>query len=381
MTEPAKSITIAEIAASLGFAAEGDTAMAVIGAAQPKAARADQLALAMDPKFIPEIAAGAAAAAMLPEGTDWRALGLRAAIFTGRARFALAGATALFAADPLARSGGAPGVHPSAVIGADVSLGADVAIGPFTVVETGAVIGDGAVILGQATIGAGARIGPEALIHNGVRIGAGVEIGARAILHFNAVIGADGFSFVTPEKGAVEAAKESGSAVVSAMAQNRVWARIHSLGAVRLGDDVEIGAGATIDRGTVVDTVIGSGTKIDNMVQIGHNCRVGDHCLFCGQVGLAGSVTIGDRVVLGGKTGVADHSTVGSDAMAMAGSGVSGTVKPGTVVGGTPAIPRNEVGEMLLATRRMPRALRDLNGLKADVAALKKRFPADEPSG
>lgn len=353
--------TIADIATGLGFDAVGNTGLAIRSVSEPKAAGAEDLALAMDKKFIPDIAEGAARAAMLPPEADWEALGLEAAIFAPRARYALCGVTTMFAKPPH----WAPGVHTSAVVAPDAEIADDVAIGPFCVIEPGAKIGAGGVLLGQCFIGAGAEIGEGALIYQGVRVGARVQIGRRAILHANSVIGADGFSFVTPERGSVESAKEEGRIVIGA--ENRVWAKIHSLGAVVIGDDFDLGACSVIDRGTVIDTRIGHGVKIDNQVQIGHNVQIGDNCLFCGQSGVAGSAVLGDRVVIGGKAGVADHAKLGSDVMVMAHSGVSGTVKPRTIVGGTPAVPREELTGMILGLRRLPR-------LVADVAALKKRF-------
>ena len=364
--------TIAEIAQSLGLPAEGDLALAIDRPAHPEGAGRDDLALAMDPKYLATLEAAlgredAPRAAMVPAGADWRALGLSAAILVERARFAMAGVTRLFAA-PL---GAEPGVHPSAVVAAGAEIGEGAIIGPLTVIQSGARIGAGSHLVGQATVGAGAVIGDEALVYPGVRIGRDVRIGARAIIHPNACIGSDGFSFVTPEKGAVEAAKASGAAMVEAETRNRVWARIHSLGAVEIGDDVEIGAGTTIDRGTVADTRIGDGTKIDNQVQIGHNVQIGRNCLLCGQAGVAGSAELGDRVVLGGQSGVADHARLGSDVMVMATSGVSGMVKSGTIVGGTPAVPRDELAALVMAQRRLPRLAKELQ-------ALKKRFPDDD---
>ncbi len=353
--------SIEEIAKDLGFECAGNTQLRISSVSAPHAAGADDLALAMDPKFIGDLAKGAARAAMLPEGADWRELGLEAAIFAPRARYALAGATAMFAAPAYCSAG----VHPSAVVSPEAEIGPDVAIGPLAVVEPGAKIGAGSRILGQATIGESAIVGEDALIYQGVRIGARVHIGARAILHANSTIGSDGFSFVTPERGAVEAAKEEGRVVVGA--ENRIWAKIHSLGSVVIGDDFDLGVGSVIDRGTVVDTRIGDGVKIDNHVQIGHNVKTGDNCLLCGQAGVAGSAEIGDRCVLGGKSGVADHAKIGSDVMLMAYSGVSGKVKSRSIMGGTPAMPREELGKMILGLRRLPR-------LVADVAELKKRF-------
>ena len=199
-----------------------------------------------------------------------------------------------------------------------------------------------------------------------------MTVGARAIVHQNAVIGADGFSFVTPDPGAVEAAKAGGGS--ESGTRNLALERIHSLAAVTLGDDVEIGAGTTIDRGTLRDTRIGSGTKIDNLVQVGHNVVIGETCMICAQVGIAGSVEVGDRVVLGGKAGVADHLKIGSDVLVAAASAVAANVKPRSIVMGVPAVPREEAVRSVMAVRRLPR-------LMDTVRALEKRLSSMDSSG
>ncbi len=168
-------------------------------------------------------------------------------------------------------------------------------------IGAGTEIGPGARIASHVSIAEGCRIGADALILQGARIGPRVTIGARFICQPGAVIGGDGFSFVTPEKSGVEAVRETLGSRESAAAQS--WTRIHSLGSVRIGDDVEVGANACIDRGTIRDTEVGSGSKLDNLVHLGHNVIVGRDCLLCGQVGIAGSARIGDRVVLGGNAG------------------------------------------------------------------------------
>ena len=360
-------LSLSRIASALGARFEGDGALMIARPAHPAEAGPDDLAVAMDAAHVAALAQGRARAALLKAGEDWRALGLVGAILVARPRYALAGLTQAFAAPPSAP----PGVHPSAVVAADAALGAGVAIGPLCVIGAGAVIGDGATLVAQVYVGEGARIGPDALIHPGVRVCAGVTIGARAILHPNAVIGSDGFSFVTPSPGSVESVEATGR--VAEDARNLRWARIHALGAVSLGDDVEIGAGATIDSGTLADTRIGDGTKIDNLVQVGHNVRIGANCLLCAQVGVAGSAQIGDRVVLGGQSGVADHVRIGDDVVAGARSGVAGDAKPGSVLLGAPAIPRGEALAVMLAQRRLP-------GLVETVRALKKRLSAIDPS-
>jgi UDP-3-O-[3-hydroxymyristoyl] glucosamine N-acyltransferase len=347
------SWTIAGIAKALGAEPLGNATALVGRPSHPAKAGAGDLAIAMDPSYADALRASPARAALVWQGADLADLGLDAAVAVTRPRVGMAGITAIFAHAPDI----APGIHASAIIDPAARIGAGAAIGPFTVIGARVRIGAGARIGSHVSIGADAAIGEDALIHDGVRIGARVVVGDRPIIHSNAVIGADGFSFVTPEKSTVENAKETGGV---AEARNSVWMRIHSLAAVTLGDDVEIGANTTIDRGTLHDTTIGAGTKIDNQVQIGHNVIIGASCLLCAQVGIAGSAQIGDRVVLGGKVGVADHVTIGSDVVVAASSGVASKVAPRSVVMGSPAIARDEYMKMMMAMRRLPRLLSKL---------------------
>ncbi len=360
--------TVRSVAGALGLGFEGDGDIALASAAHPAAAGPEDLALAMDPKYLNRLGEGRARAAMTPEGADWRGLGLEAAIFAPRARYAMAGVTKLFAPP----RGATPGRHPTALVAEDAEIAEDASIGPFAIVEAGAVVGPRVEIGAHASVGAGARLGEDGVYKAGVRIARGVVVGARAFVHENAVIGSDGFSFVTPEKGAVEIARAGGADPFAV--DDAVWTRIYSLGGVEIGDDVEIGACATIDRGTVAKTRIGSGTKIDNLVQIGHNVVIGESCMLCGQAGVAGSAELGDRVVLGGQAGVADHTVVGHDVLIMASSGVSGVVKPRQIMGGSPAAPKDEAVKLYMATRKLPKLIED-------VAALKKRFSKAEGSG
>jgi UDP-3-O-[3-hydroxymyristoyl] glucosamine N-acyltransferase len=357
MTQRDITHRIGDIAAAIGARVSGDADLRVRGLRHPAEAGPEDLAMAGDARHVAALAQGGARAAVLAEDADWRALGLQAAIHVGRPRAALAGLTQAMDAAPRP----AAGVHPTAVIDPDAALGDDVGVGPFCVVEAGARIGAGARLAAHIHVGAGARIGDAALIHPGVRIGHGVRIGDRAIIHANAVIGADGFSFVTPQRGAVESAKATGA--VAADARNLRLDRIHSLGAVWIGDDVEIGACTTIDRGTLADTRVGSGTKIDNQVQLGHNVRVGENCMICAQAGVAGSTTIGDRVVLGGKVGIADHILIGDDVIAGAHAGVGTDLPSGSVVLGSPAVPRNEALAIMLAWRRLPKLVTQVRAM------------------
>lgn len=356
------SHTIRDIAAALGAEAAGDLDLTVNGAAEPQAAGSDTLALAMDPRYADGIAKGQARAAMVWPGADWQGMGLQAAIFAPRGRLAMAGLTRLMDPGPDI----APGVHAMAIVHPSAFVGEGAAIGPFVTIGAGVVLGAGARIASHVSIAEGAQIGADALILQGARIGARVTIGDRFICQPGAVIGADGFSFVTPEKSGVEEIRETLGTREGIKDQS--WTRIHSLGAVTIGDNVEIGANVCIDRGTIRDTSIGSGTKLDNLVHIGHNVQIGRDCLLCGQVGIAGSARIGDRVVMGGQCGVNDNIFVGNDVIAGGATKIFTNAPAGRVLLGYPAVKMETHVEMQKALRRLPR-------LAARVAALEKGVP------
>ncbi|MFN4153471.1 MAG: UDP-3-O-(3-hydroxymyristoyl)glucosamine N-acyltransferase [Paracoccaceae bacterium] len=350
---------IADIAAALGAEFAGDGTLVVRGAAEPQQAGPEDLALAVNPKYAEGIAQGQARAAMLWPGADWQALGLQAAIFAPRGRLAMAGLTEMLDPGPAI----APGIHAMSVIDPSAQIGEGAAIGPFVTIGAGVVIGRGARIASHVSIAEHAHIGADALILQGARIGARVTIGARFLCQPGAVIGADGFSFVTPEKSGVEEIRETLGQREAIRAQS--WTRIHSLGAVSIGDDVEIGANVCIDRGTIRDTTIGNGTKLDNLVHIGHNVQVGDDCLLCGQVGVAGSARIGNRVVLAGQCGVNDNIFVGDDVICGGATKVFTNAPAGRVLLGYPAVKLETHVEIQKALRRLPR-------LAAKVAAIEK---------
>ena len=351
-----------DIAAALGADAAGDLDLMIARASEPASAGPDDLALAMDPRYADGLALGHARAAVLWMGADWQALGLKAAIFAPRSRFAMAGLTRHLDAGPAI----AAGVHPMAVVDPSAQIGEGAAIGPFVVIGANVVLGARARIASHVSIAEDARVGADALILQGARIGARVVIGDRFICQPGAVVGADGFSFVTPEKSGVEQIRETLGHRDDIRAQS--WTRIHSLGAVTIGDDVELGANSCIDRGTIRDTVVGSGTKFDNLVHIAHNVQIGRDCLFCGMVGVAGSVRIGDRVVLGGQVGVSDNIFIGDDVIAGAGTLMLTNAPAGRVLLGYPAMKMDTHIDLQKALRRLPR-------LAARVAAIEAAMP------
>jgi UDP-3-O-[3-hydroxymyristoyl] glucosamine N-acyltransferase len=354
--------TIADIAAALGAELFGDGSIRVTGAAEPAMAGPGHLALAMKPEYATGLAKGRARAAVLWAGADWQALGLEAALVVPRPRYAMAGITR--ALDPGPEI--APGIHPTAVIepGAQIAEGA--AIGPFVVIGRAARIGARARIAAHVSIGAEAQIGDDALLLDGVRIGHHVRIGHRFIAQPGAVVGSDGFSFVTPEKSGVERVRESLGHQGDITAQS--WTRIHSLGAVEIGDDVEIGANTAVDRGTIRATRIGRGTKLDNLVHVGHNVEVGEDCLLCGQVGIAGSARIGNRVVMGGQCGVNDNIFVGDDVVAGGATKIFTNAPAGRVLLGSPAVKMEAHVEMMKALRRLPRLFEQVRDLQKAVS-------------
>ena len=361
----ARTYTTQEIAQALDGELIGDGSITVTRLSHPADIRsATDLALAMEPKLLQLLAGTPVRAAIVAANAEIPDDVLASRIVIKRPRLAMAKITALFD-EPVAL---VSGIHPTAVIEPGAILGKNVAVGAQAFIGAGTRIGDNSVIHPQVYIAPNAEIGEGALIHSGARIGTRVYIGARSIIHFNASIGADGFSFVTPQKGSVETAKAGSSGAVTAT--NDQLIRIASLGAVIIGDDVEIGANTSIDRGTIAATRIGNGTKIDNQVQIGHNVVIGENCLICGRVGIAGSCVIGNRVVLGGAVGIADHVNVGDDAMAMAMSGIAGNVLPRTIVGGLPAAPRERMMENYYNISRIKHLVKKVEILTARLDAL-----------
>ncbi|HVE38933.1 MAG TPA: UDP-3-O-(3-hydroxymyristoyl)glucosamine N-acyltransferase [Planctomycetota bacterium] len=245
----------------------------------------------------------------------------------------------------------APGVHPAAVVAATAKLGKNVSIGAGTVIEDQAVVGDNSVLYPQVYVGRETSIGPDALIYPQVVIRERCQVGARVILHSGTVVGADGFGYAT-DKG--------------------VHHKIPQVGIVVIEDDVELGANVTVDRARFGRTVIGKGTKIDNLVQIGHNVVLGRGCLLVSQSGIAGSTKVGNYVVMAGQAGLIGHLEVGDGAIITAQSGVTKDVPPGGVMSGSPSSDRRTHLKELAALSKLPEALLELRKLRQEVVELRK---------
>ncbi|HXQ66736.1 MAG TPA: UDP-3-O-(3-hydroxymyristoyl)glucosamine N-acyltransferase [Alphaproteobacteria bacterium] len=354
---------LSEIARALDARLVGDGSIEIDRPVNPVDAESPRdLALAMEPETIALLKGGPARAALIREEKELPEGALMGYIVVGRSRYAMAQLLELFPRPPHSE----PGIHPTAVVDPYARLANDVRVGPFCYIGPGAVIGAGTILLAHVTVAAGALIGRGCLLYPGVRIGERVVVGERVILHHNASLGADGFSFVTPEEGNVESAKALGE--IRASTQDLV--RTNSIGTVILADDVEIGACACIDRGTVSATRVGRNTKIDDLVMIGHNCVIGENCMLCGQVGIAGSTIVGDRVVLGGKVGVADHLRIGSDSVIGGGTMIGINVRPKSLLMGWPPQSPRDTFTTLLTIRRAKRIMSDVEDLKRRVRAL-----------
>ncbi|WP_299355638.1 UDP-3-O-(3-hydroxymyristoyl)glucosamine N-acyltransferase [uncultured Shimia sp.] len=354
--------TIQEIADAIGADAFGETTLTVDRVMEPAAAGPDDLALLTNPKFADGLAQGQARAAMVWPGADWQELGLKAAIESPRGRYGMSGLSSLM--DPGQHYG--EGIHASAVIDPTAEIGDGVTIAPLAVIGPRAKIGANCVIGPHCMIGADVTLGEGGYLRETVSIGARATIGARVFIQPGARIASDGFSFVTPEKSGVEEARESLGEQGELKSQS--WARIHSLGSVTIGDDVEIGANTCIDCGTIRDTVIGNGVKLDNLVHIAHNVVIGDNTLLAGQCGIAGSTVIGKNVVMGGQCGVTDNTTVGDNVVAGGATKMMSKVPAGRVVLGSPAVKMETHLEMYKGLRRLPRLINDVADLQKSIS-------------
>ena len=244
------------------------------------------------------------------------------------------------------------GIHSTAVIGKNAQIGKDVSVGAYSVISEGVLIGDKSVVYSGCYVGPRSKIGKSCVVYPGVVIRDRMIIGDRVIVHSGTVIGADGFGY-----------HQAGDRHI----------KIPQVGEVLIEDDVEIGSCVTIDRATLGRTVIGRGTKIDNLVQVAHNVKIGENCILAGQTGISGSSTLGKNVMLGGQAGLTDHISLGDKIMVGAKAGVTKSFPAGSIILGIPARPYREARRIIAAAARIPHFIKKIAELEKRIADLEKK--------
>ena len=331
-------LTAAAIAAAVGGRLIGDPAATVTGVAPLDRASSGDLSFFGVARYAPVFRSSQAGVVLVsPELADSGGL-VTTRIIVDRPQEALLSLLPRFHRPVVAPAG----VHRTAMIGSGVCLGSGISVGPYVVIGDRAHIGNGATIGAHCVVGDGVAIGERTHLYPSVTVYSGSTLGARITIHAGARIGSDGFGYV----------QRDGQHV-----------KIPHVGRCIVEDDVEIGANTTIDRGSIDDTVIGAGTKIDNLVQIGHNVRIGRLCLIMAQVGIAGSTRIEDGVMLLGQVGVAGHHTIGKGARIAAQAGVFGDIPAGETWSGYPARPHKEALRAQAAMFKLPALLRRIERL------------------
>lgn len=332
----------------------------------PLAAKEGDIAVLFEAKMLKQLPEVKASAVILPEGTktDLPAIFVERPLVVMQKMLGVLGPKRFFPQ---------VGVHPTAVIDPSVKLGKDVAIGPFVVIGPNCEIGDKTKIMASTVIGGKVKIGNDCLLHPGCLIADYTQIGNRVILQQGASIGPDGYSYVTQKMSNMERRLAGIRELVD---ESNPHLKIPNIGHVVIEDDVEIGSCATIDRATIGTTTIGAGTKIDNLVMIAHNNRIGREVLIIGQTGIGGSCVIGDRAILAGQAGLKDHLTVGKDAIVEAKTGVMRDIAAEEIVTGTPAEPMREFFTGLAYKRKLPKMNSDIKALNKKVEELEAKIAA-----
>jgi len=337
-------VTLADLAATLGCPFEGDGGLDIVRVATIEQAGPGDLTFLSNMKYAHALASTRATAVIAPAGTEAPC----AVIQSAEPYVSLARAAAALA--PVERPPG--GVHPRADVDPSADVDASASLGAYVVVGPGARIGARAVLHPHVVIGAGATVGPDCVVHAHVSIRERCTLGARVVVQNGAVIGSDGFGFATAADG--------------------THIKIPQAGPVVIEDDVEVGANTTIDRPAVGETRVKAGTKIDNLVQIGHGVVLGRNVLLAAQVGIAGSTKLGDAVTLGGQVGVGGHLTIGDRVKAVGQSGITNSVAPGAFVSGYPAIDNMEWRRASVVFRRLPEMRKRLRELERRLDLLDK---------
>jgi UDP-3-O-[3-hydroxymyristoyl] glucosamine N-acyltransferase len=344
---PPMNMTVGEVAAMVGGTVLGDSSLPLTGVNGVEEAVPGELCFVRSTQYLPQLAESNASAVLIQEAPGDISI---TAILVSHPDLAfgmvLKHCETLQLQHP-------EGIHPQAAIHPDATIGDQVAVGACAVIDKGACLADGAIIYSNTYVGRDVSIGPGTIIYPNVTIREETSIGANCIIHANAAIGSDGFGYV-PMDG--------------------TWMKVPQVGKVVIEDDVEIGSGTAVDRATFGTTWIGRGTKIDNLVQVGHNVHIGEHCALAGMVGIAGSAELKDRVQVGASAGVKGHLTVGEGATVAARGGVVKSVPPGAVVSGFPAYEHSEERRVMVTQRRVPELIRRVKMLERELESLKEQL-------
>lgn len=339
------SFSAAEIAAIVQpMTSRGGTTATIGGLAALADAAPGDLSFLGNAKYKPEVAATRASIVLLPPDYVGEPQANQQFLLVDNPSVALARLCARIEQSLWPRP--AAGVHRSAVVAPDARVAASATVGPNCVVESGAVVGERAHLQAQVFVGRAAVVGDDSWLMPGTIVAAECSLGRRVRLQPGVVIGSDGFGYEFV---------------------NGRHEKVPQVGAVEIGDDVEIGANTTIDRARFSRTVIGEGTKIDNLVQIAHNVVIGRHCMICAQVGISGSARLEDYVVLGGQVGVAGHLTIGKGTKVGAQSGINGDTEPGSFLNGTPAVGYTLERRLVVLYRRLPELFKRVDTLAAQL--------------
>lgn len=346
--------TLAQLAERLGAAVDGDGSATITGVAAIESAGTDQLSFLANQKYSNHLRTTGAAAVIVAPGLfgvprDQVAQGVSLLVHDNP-YFAFLQALTLFHPRPPAPP---PGVDQSARIGHRVALGDRVHVGPHCVIDDEAELRDGAVILAGSFVGAKSVIGEESVIGPNVTIVQGCALGKRVRIHPGTVIGSDGFGYA-PVQGKHE--------------------KVPQVGGVTIGDDVEIGACCAIDRATMGQTVVGRGTKIDNLVQIAHNVQIGEDCIIVAQVGISGSTKLGRHVTIAGQAGLIGHLEIGDNVVIAAQSGIGKDLPPNTVWLGSPANEMNHQKRVVVAMNSLPDMLKRIRELEKRLSELETKL-------
>jgi UDP-3-O-[3-hydroxymyristoyl] glucosamine N-acyltransferase len=326
-----------EIAALIGGTIAVDSPASISDVAGIETAGPHDVTFYEQPRFLPRLRASAAGAVIVGSPVE----GVAAAQIQVDARPYLKFIELVRLFHPSSRP--PSGIHPSAVVDPEASLGPDVSVGPLAVIKRGARIGARTIIGSQVYIGPGAEIGDDCHLFPRVVVRGSCRLGSRVLVHCGAVLGDDGFGYVRDGNQHV---------------------KIPHIGRVTIEDDVEIGANTTVDRATFGETVIGSGTKIDNLVMIAHNVKIGARCILAGQVGIAGSSTVGDDTILAGQVGIASGVSVGSRVIATSKCGIPSNVRDGEIVSGIPAYSHRPWKRVMASFWRLPEILARLRAIE-----------------